>query len=293
MNDSDLRPAAEFLFERKPFLSVCADTTVNRGQYRGRLVVGRQASSSLTRPEELTLSRVEVPALTITADPNSRIRITGGSRDHWFLRFCGRGDGNNEAEARDHLAQRSMARIGSTVSVNGPAPSDHPQTRASLAVDAPANAPIVVHVSHASIEVFDMVAPVRVTATQGRATILDTEGQVDASAFVVDFAGSSGRITLSAVAEINLKMNNPRFDGTLFASAQGPVRMLVPPGFMTPFEASVLCPENFVCRTNFNSQIKRDRKNTWYRFTYGGDSAGAELIHLYSEKRTIVVDTIG
>jgi hypothetical protein len=62
---------------------------------------------------------------------------------------------------------------------------------------------------------------------------------------------------------------------------------------MTPFEASVTRPENFVCRTDFRSQIKKDRKNSWYRFTYGSDSDGAELIHLYSEQRTIVIDMIG
>jgi hypothetical protein len=296
MSNPDLQPAAEFLFQRRPFVSDCGDTMPNQRQSRsGRwaALVGRQAPYVLTNSEELVLSRLDVPALTITADPNSRIAVNGGSRDDWFIRFCRRGDGNNEAEARDHLTQRSITRLGSTVSINGPVPSDHPTTRASLLVEAPADAPVIVHASNASIEIFDMVAPVRVTATQARARILDTKGQVDATAFVLDFAGSSGRVNLSAVAEINLKINNPRFDGTIFASAQGPIRMLVPPGFITPFEASVTRPENFVCRTDFRSHIKSDQKNSWYRFIYGDDGSGAKLIHLYSEQRTIVIDTVG
>ena len=172
VDNYDLQPAAEFLFERRPFVSDCADTMPNQRQSRlGRWAarVGRRAPARVTRPEELVLSRLEVPALTITADPNSHIRITAGNRDDWFIRFCGRGDGNNEPEARDHLAQRSITRVGSTVSINGPAPSAHLEARASLEVDAPAGAPVVVHGSYASIEIFDMVAAVRVTATHGRA----------------------------------------------------------------------------------------------------------------------------
>lgn len=292
MDNSDLQSAAEFLFERRPFVSDCADTMPNQSRSgRWAAFVGRQTPFRLTRPEELVLSRLEVPALTVTADPNSHIRITGGNRDEWFIRFCGRGDGDNEPEARDHLAQRSITRVGSTVSINGPAPSDHPEARASLEVDAPADAPVVVHGSYAGIDIFDMGAAVRVTATHGRAKILGSTGKVDADAFVLDFAGSSGRANLSAVAEINLKMTDLRFDGRLFAWSQGPVRILVPPGFLTPFEALVTRPESFACRTEFRSQIKQDRKYSLYRFTYVGDGSATEFMHLYSEHRTIVIDT--
>lgn len=45
-------------------------------------------------------------------------------------------------------------------------------------------------------------------------------------------------------------------------------------------------------RKSLPSEVKKDRKYSWYRFTYGGDSAGAELIHLYSEQRTIVIDRL-
>lgn len=43
-----------------------------------------------------------------------------------------------------------------------------------------------------------MVGPVRVTASHARAKILDTAGQVDTDTYVIDFAGSRGRVTLSA-----------------------------------------------------------------------------------------------
>jgi hypothetical protein len=45
--------------------------------------------------------------------------------------------------------------------------------------------------------------------------ILDTTGKVDASGFVVDFAGSEATVKLSAEREINLKLRAPRFEGSL------------------------------------------------------------------------------
>jgi hypothetical protein len=89
-----------------------------------------------------------------------------------------------------------------------------------------------------------MTGPVRVTATHARASILDITGKVDASGFVVDFAGSRGRVKLSSERDINVKLRAPRFEGSLMAWAQGPVRVLVPPSFQTPFQAIVNRPQD-------------------------------------------------
>jgi hypothetical protein len=58
-------------------------------------------------------------------------------------------------------------------------------TRSHLIVDAPADAPIVIHASFGAVEVRDMTGQVWVTAMHGRAKILDTTGKVDAIALVV------------------------------------------------------------------------------------------------------------
>lgn len=99
-------------------------------------------------------------------------------------------------------------------------------------------------------------------------------------------------VNLSAEAEINLKMTAPRFDGALLAWAQRPVRLLVPPGFATPFQAVVNRPRDFVCRASFCSKVKQDNNNGLYVFTYAGDgSSPPERFHLRSEHSNIVVDT--
>jgi hypothetical protein len=298
----ELRPAPESLFERRPVEFRCADRKpgqreVDERETRTVLVLGNQAPYLLTRLEELRLLQADIPALTVTADPSNCVAVAGSSRPDWSLRFCAQGEGETEDEARERLHQMSMTRAGGTVSLTSTHLLSADPTcmgRGHLVVDAPADARIVIHASYAAVEICDMKGPVRVAATHGRTTILNTTGQVDAIGLVVDFAGSGGRVTLSAEAEINMKLSTVRFDGTLLAWAQRSVRTLVPPGFVTPFRAIVSRPEDFVCRAEFCSQVMREKKGDLHYFTYAGDNSVAPeaAMHLRSEQATVVIDTM-
>jgi hypothetical protein len=290
----ELQAAADFLFQGTPVGSECADRTPGQRMEPGvRVLASSRAPYKRTRPETLTLSRADVPALTITADPSNLIEVTGNNRSEWSLRFCSQGEGNSESEARERLQEISMSRVGSTVSLNG-AGLGLVGTRGQLIVDAPADAPIVVHASFAAVEVRDMSGPVRVTATHGRAKILDTTGKVDATGFVVDFAGSKGTVLLSAEAEINLKLKSARFEGALSAWSQRAVRVLVPQASQTPFQAFVNRRQDFVCRTDFCLKVKQEKRDGLYVFTYAGDgNTPPEQVHLRSEQATVVIDTVG
>ena len=140
-----------------------------------------------------------------------------------------------------------------------------------------------------------MAGPVRIAATHARASVLDTTGQVDATAGVVDFAGSTGRITLSAEMEINLKITAREFDGTLLAWAQRSVRILVPPEFSTPLQVMVGSRDHFICRAALTSKVRHRKQGDLHVFTYGSnpsDSPGGGL-HLRSEQSTVVIDHAG
>ena len=293
----DVEAAPEFLFERRPTEFECVDRIAGQAKPSGRsnkpgLLAGNQPPYLLTCSEKFTLIRSELPSLTVTADPSNFIAVVGSSRTDWSIRFCAEGGGQTEAEARERLQQVSMTRLGATVSVNSPPLGESGNRRGSLVLDAPADAPVVIYASYSAVQVLDIAGPVRVTATHARATILGTTGRVDASAFVVDFAGSRGIVNLSAEAEINLKMTTSRFDGTLLAWAQRPVRVLVPPGFVTPFQVLVNRPQDFVCRADFCSKMAQEKKGGLYVFTYAGDGNTApERFHLRSEHSTVVVDT--
>jgi hypothetical protein len=212
------------------------------------------------------------------------------SRNDWSLRFCAYGEGENESQALERLREHSLKREGGTVFMNGPGIGQTAGTRGNLLVEAPADAPITIHASFAPVEVRDMTGPVRVTAIHGRAVFLNTTGRVDAASFVVDFAGSAGTVILSAEAEINLKLTAHRFQGSLTAWAQGPVRVLCPAAFQTPFQAIVNRREDFVCRTALSAHVEPEKRG-FYVFTYRGDaSTSTEAVHLRSEHAAVIID---
>jgi hypothetical protein len=292
-NKQCLQAAPEFLFEQGSSDLTYGDRTPGQPLQPGiRLVVSGQAPYRRSRREELAVSRTEIPSLTIAANPSQGVEISGDGREDWSLRFCAYGDGNSEGEAHDRLQEVSLVRLGATVSLNSPGVRRVPGAGGNLSVHAPADAPITVHASFAPVTVRNMTGPVRVTAIHARAKILNTTGKVDATAFVVDFAGSEGTVILSAEAEINLKLTSLKFTGTLSAWAQLPVRVLVPRGFQTPFQAVVSRPQDFVCRTEFGAIMKLERNGGLYVFTYPGDgSTPPENVHLRSEHAAVIVDT--
>jgi len=292
-NKQDVQAAPEFLFEQGPSELTYADRTPGQPLKPGfRLGFSGQAPYRRSRREELAISRAEIPSLTIAANPSQGVEISGQGREDWSLRFCAYGDGNSEGEARDRLREVSLVHLGATVSLNGPGVRRVPGAGGNLSVDAPADAPITVHASFAPVAVRNMTGPVRVTAIHARAKILNTTGRVDATAFVVDFAGSEGTVILSAEAEVNLKLSSRKFRGTLIACAQLPVRVLVPRGFQTPVQVIVSRPQDFVCRTEFAANMKLERNGGLYVYTYAGDgSTPREDVHLRSEHAAVVVDT--
>ncbi len=291
----DLQPAAGFFLSGDRFSrNALTGRPVDRKDEACATLGGAQPAYRLTRSEELTLSRSDLPSLTVTADPSQSVAVGGSDENDWSMDYCATGGGQEEAEAQERLQHLSMTRFGGTVSLNAPPVIDGLHQRGFLIVDAPRDAPIVIHASYAAVDIRDMGGPVRVTATHARATILDTTGLVDAAASVVDFAGSRGNISLSAEAEINLKMTAKRFEGHLLAWAQGPVRVLLPFGFTTPFEVIVNRPQDFVCRADLCPKVKQDKKKDTglYVFTYVGDGATSpELMQLRSEQATVVINS--
>jgi hypothetical protein len=143
-----------------------------------------------------------------------------------------------------------------------------------------------------AVEVRNMAGPVRVSATGGRATILNTTGKVDAQGAVVDFAGSEGHVMLNSVWDINIKLTAAQFHGTLAANAQRPVRVLVPRGFQSPIQAYVNRSKDFACRADFCSGFKQGREGSLYVFSYAGNGdSSSDHVDLRSEQSTVVIDT--
>jgi hypothetical protein len=298
LSDYELQPAPGFLFERRPLMRRCVDRrpgTRDSDLKAGEAVLGsgHEPPYRLTRRDDLVVTRAQAPTLTITSDPYNSVAVFGSNLPHWAVSLCSEGEGNTEAEARARLQEVVFSVAGSAVALTGPSLYDGFHSSGHLVVEGPSDAGVVIHGSYTSVEVRDIAGPVRIAATHARASVLDTTGQLDVTAGCVDFAGAGGRVTLSAEAEINLKMTALRFTGTLLAWAQRSVRMLVPPGFMMPFEVIVSRREHFVCRAGFFSQVKGKRQGELYVFTHGMADVDRSALHLRSESATVVIDTEG
>jgi hypothetical protein len=288
--NSRLPPAPLFLFDERPFQMNCGDrpSPLPPGTH-AFVTISPQAPYARTRLDTLNFPLDEVPALTIAAEPTNWIHIAGINQDHWSLRFCAKGEGNSAEEANGYLQKISMQRTGSLLTLNDTDARGLTGGQSTLLLDAPSQAPVTVH-SDAAVEVHDMAGPIRISA-RGRATILNTSGLVDASAMIVDFAGSQGKVSLNAPWDINIKLTAQQFRGNLNAYAQRQVNVLFPPGFQTPIDVLVNSPKDFVCRAAFCSKIKRNRENSLYRFTYGDVEGAPDHISLRSEGAQVVLDT--
>ncbi|HEX4996772.1 MAG TPA: hypothetical protein VFY29_01005 [Terriglobia bacterium] len=238
----------------------------------------------LTRLESGTLSGAADRAITINSDPGNKITIVGKAQREFSMQYCGRGVGSSEAEARERLREVSMTLGADIVSLNSLGPEGR-LPPGSFLLDAPANATAVIHALSSTVEVRNMSGPVWVSAGRAQAIILNTTGTVDAEADTIAFAGSRGRVLLSA-KDIELAMTT-KFDGTIYAWGNKSIRMQVPAGFQTPFTARIGPGGEFVCRADICSQIKK----TGEGYVYSGDGkTPPKNLYLVSGPHSFVPD---
>jgi hypothetical protein len=301
--DEEQNPARTLLYESlfadRPFHMDCTDRTPNTPIPPGGVfIVGSsQPPFLLTRLDTLNLPRAYVPALTLVSVPEAFINISveGAARDDWELRLCAQGTGNSEGEAQSYLSKVSMNRIGSLVTLDSGGFGPIPMTggRGNLLAEAPAIAPVTIHNTYGAISVHDMAGPVSLSSAHARVSILNTTGNVDAYAFVIDFAGAKGAVMLNAVEDVNVRLTAPQFEGRLSASAQRTVRVFVPRGFEGPIDVHVSRPKDFVCRSDFCGRVQKRREGARYSFSYMHDGSNpANQVSVHSDFASVVIDNM-
>jgi len=98
------------------------------------------------------------------------------------------------------------------------------------------------HCDYASMRVIGNARTVKLSTTHASHHTNRHNWDVDAKAAefgVIDFSGDRGHVHLESASEINLNFTGHKFDGSLDAKAAEPVRVLLPPGFASGFEATV------------------------------------------------------
>lgn len=86
---------------------------------------------------------------------------------------------------------------------------------------------------------------------------------------------------------MNLNLTERIFDGMLDGTADGPIRVLLPQGFMTAFETTLAKDATFVCRADIGTQMRRREDGARVIYSFG---EGGPVMRLVSTKGPIVID---
>ena len=86
-----------------------------------------------------------------------------------------------------------------------------------------------------------------------------------------------------------MSLTGQRFDGSLDAKAAGPVRVLLPPGFTSGFEATVRHKSAFACRADICDRVSLHKRDGKFVFTFG---SGELSLHFTSLDGPVVVDSV-
>ena len=285
-----LEPAAQFLFERNHTPTPCEQS--QNPQTGVRLVAGRsnRPAHNVQRTDRMDFSRAELPVFTMRLGP-SMFEVSGNTSDNYSVQLCAEAGAASESDAKALLEEIKLTRDDKLLSLSMPKFVQERPSTAFIQVQAPRETPITVKGDYAAMRVIGVDAPLHLSTTHARITLLDTTGDVDARAEsgIIDFSGDRGHIRLYADWEINLNFTAQHFEGSLDAKAEQPIRVLLPSGFASAFEVIVQRKSDFACRADICDHVafhKRDGKSV---FTFG---SGDPALHFTSLGGPVVVDSV-
>jgi hypothetical protein len=284
----NLEGAPLFLFEQNHTPTPCEQSH----RTGARLVAGlsNRPAHSVQRTDRMDLSLAQLPVFSMHLEP-SIFEVYGGTSDNYSVQLCAEAGAATESDAKALLGEVKLTRVGKTLLLSTPKYVQERPSTTFVQVQAPQETPITVNGEYAAMRVIGMHAAVKLSTTHARITLIDTTGDVDAKAAefgVIDFSGDRGHVHLESASEINLNFTGQKFDGSLDAKAAGPVRVLLPPGFASGFEATVRDRSDFACRADICDRVSLQKRNGKFVFTFG---SGDPSLHFTSLDGPVVVDS--
>jgi hypothetical protein len=284
--EAELQPASSFIFRWSPVRTDC-DPIPTKGFY---VKAVRNTPVNLQRLDQLHFSSDDAPELRVTAE-SALIEIDGSSSDTYSVQLCASAGAATEADAKSTLDAIKLSRDGDMLTVVSPSGNATRRSMAHVRVRAPADHPVNITGTYTAMAVHGIHAPVKLSTTHARISVLDSSADVDANAGefgIVDFSGYRGNVRLTSATDINVQLTRPTFEGRLHATADRPLRVLLPSGFASPFEAVVNRRDEFVCRADLCSRITSVRKDGRFVFKYGDGDA---VLSFVSTHGPVVLDT--
>jgi len=278
----------EFAFERSRFGVPPSETNRPDAETMVRAATPRV----YRRLHDHETSFADLTELRLDLAPSSSVSVTGARQDRYALRLWVGASGETEDEARRVTAEIELIRSHGTFVLNTPRGPNPRCGSYDLFWDivGPADRPVTINAAYSAIDVFGIMAPVRVCNTHGVVSVLGNSGDIDVTATdagSITWSGRQGRVRLNAELGIDLKVTDQVYDGTLEATAAGPVRVLLPPGFRSGLVVNVGNDDRFVCRADIQSQFTRRTEVDRIVLTCGLDHPALRLTSL---ERTVVID---
>ncbi len=286
-----LEPAAQFLFERNHIPTPCEQSQNPQNGPRLMIRASNAPAYNLQRLDRMAFSRAELPVFTMRL-VGSSMEVSGNTSDNYSVQLCAEAGAASESDAKALLEEIKLTREDKMLLLSTPKYVQEWPSTAFVQVQAPQETPVSVIGEYAAMRVIGMHAPVKLSTTHARITLIDTTGDVDAKAAefgVIDFSGDRGHVHLESAWEINLDLTVQKFDGSLDAKAAEPVRVLLPPRFASGFEATVRHKSDFVCRADICDRVSRHKRDGKFVFTF---SSGDLSLHFTSLEGPVVVDSV-
>jgi len=222
---------------------------------------------------------------------NASLEVIGVPGSGSLLEMRSQADAPNPTQARSLLDEINMELQDGRLRLFSPSNRMNQLSVTEFAITCPRERPLTVRGFYSAVRISDLTGGADIETTQARIMIFDVGPQVNARVKegIVDYAGHQGSVRLSAGWEINLKFTSQEFIGGLDAVSEGPVRVLIPEGFATCFEASLAKDAAFVCRADIKSQIvhREEAGRVIYRF-----GQGPTVVGLKSLNGPIVIDNV-
>jgi hypothetical protein len=284
-----LEAASPFLFERNHTPTPCEQS---HGTGARLVAVGSdRPAHSVQRTDRMDLSLAQLPVFSMHLEP-SIFEVYGGTSDNYSVQLCTEAGAATESDAQALLEEVKLVRVDKTLLLSTPKYVQERPSTSFVQVQAPQETPIAINGEHAAMRVIGMHASVQLSTTHAHITLIDTTGDVDAKAAefgVIDFSGDRGHVHLESASEINLNFIGQKFDGSLDAKAAEPIRVLLPPGFASAFEATVRRRSDFVCRADICDGVSLHKRDGKFVFTFG---SGDPSLHFTSRGGPVVVDSV-
>jgi hypothetical protein len=238
---------------------------------------GRDA---VTKSEERTISKAEVPVLRVRPHVNGGVHVVGWDQNSYSITACkAAADYNGDAERI--LSQITLVVSSGEVSTQGPSESDRDWT-VSLLVRVPKSATIDLETTNGPLSLYNVDGKLTAHATNGPITLkgFSGDGEITAQNGPITISSSSGSLRVHTQnGPISVDLNDKTWNGAgLSADAtNGPLTLFVPSDYQSGFVVESRNNSPMSCRASICDSARKTWDEDNRRIEFGNSPA---IIHL-------------